>query len=168
MKTVDPPNLTWFWAIFTEIQSFGTVFWWRKVRNETRHPRELHCVSLVWVRVLIVFGPRLLLQINELYLETNACGYSDPSFIPHAVATSYWIAKDGLYLDILKRNTVKFLRVSDFVPDNTSSQYSLKALYLSKCGSESSQIRGIICFHYALSIDVKIENGESCTVSRAS
>ena len=164
MKTDYPPNLTWFWATFTEIQSFEIVFWWRKVRNEIRHPRELHCVSLVWVRVLIVFGPRLLLQINKLYLETNACGYSDPSFIPYVVATSYWIAKDGLYADILQRNTVKFSRVSDFVPDFTSSKYSLKALYLVKYSSESSHIRRINCFHYALSIDVNIENGESCTL----
>ena len=114
--------------------------------------------------MLIVFGPRLLLQINELYLETSACGYSDPSFIPYVVATSYWVAKDGLYADILQRNTLKFSRVSDFVPDFTSAKYNLKALYLGKYSSESSQIRGIICSHYALSIDVKIENGESCTL----
>ena len=82
----------------------------------------------------MIFGPRIVLQINELYLEINACGYS---FIPYVVATSYWIAKDGLYVDILQRKTVKFSQVLDFIPDFMSSKYNLKALYLESSGVQN-------------------------------
>ena len=64
----------------------------------------------------------------------------------------------GLICDILQRNTVKFSRVSDFVPDFTSliKIQSQSSVYISvNVAQNQAKFRGIICFHYALSIDVK-------------